>query len=270
MKTHAFVTATLILFGTLPAAHAATPSSPPGLMSPSLTTPSLTTPATTTTTTTTPVTAIAPAAPRAQVDVPHVTSVSQAASVPAATTTTTATASTPRIATDGRPTLGDWEDLANRQAFKDQSSKLNGDSGQQTQQPLQAALPPPPRMQQSQEADAPKKPRRASDSCGEGDAACFYAVYGMHVDGGPDNYHGLLAIDGLVQAVYKGKRFVTLHGRYTVKDISTHELSYIDPHGRVRTVPFSGEADVQADPTELKAEQKPGLGQPPIFGFQQR
>ncbi|ACD21531.1 hypothetical protein [Paraburkholderia phytofirmans] len=266
MKTHSFVTATLILFGTLPAVRAATPSSPPGLMSPSLTTP-VTTPATT------PVTAPTPAAPRAQVDVPHVTSVSQAASVPAATTATKATAATalmPRIATDGRPTLGDWEDLANRQAFKDQSAKLNGDNGQQTQQPLQAALPPPPRMQQSQEADAPKKPRRASDSCGDGDAACFYAVYGMHVDGGPDNYHGLLAIDGLVQAVYKGKRFVTSHGRYTVKEISTHELSYIDPHGRVRTVPFSGEADVQADPTELKAEQKPGLGQPPFFGFQQR
>lgn len=261
MKTHSFVTATLIFLGTLPAARAATPSSPPGLMSPSLMTPA---------TATTPTTAITPAAPRAQVDVPRVTSVSQAASVPTATTPPTATASTPRIATDGRPTLGDWEDLANRQAFNDQSKKLNGDNGQQTQQPLQAALPPPPRMQQSPEADAPKKPRRASDSCGDGDAACFYAVYGMHVDGGPDNYHGLLAIDGLVQAVYKGKRFVTSHGRYTVKEISTHELSYVDQHGRVRTVPFSGEADVQADPTELKAEQKPGLGQPPLFGFPQR
>ncbi len=171
---------------------------------------------------------------------------------------------------NGRPTLGDWEDLAEREAFKAQLAKLNSESGKSGQ----TALPPLPGQLQAPGAQgtdySPKKPHRANDSCNDIDTACFYAVYGMHIDGGDNNYHGLLAIDGLVEAVYKGKHFVTPHGRYTVRDISTHELAYADARGRVHTVPFAGEADVQADPTELKIEQTQFAQPPTALSFPRR
>lgn len=192
------------------------------------------------------------------------------APAPIAASAAAAAAAPARLAMpDGRPTLGQWEDLAERQAFKDQLAKLNGDNTQQGQQALIATPPAALRAPLSLDA-APKKPRRASDSCGEGNSACFYAVYGIHVDGGDNNYHGLMAIDGLIETVSKGKRFTTSRGSYTVRDISTRELTYVDQHGRLHTVPFSGEADEQADPAELKAEQKPMPGQPMMPGFMPR
>jgi hypothetical protein len=166
-----------------------------------------------------------------------------------------------------RPTLGQWQDLAERQAFNDQSAKVNGSNNQPVQQQVST---PQAALHALSLDDAPKKPRRASDSCGDGNSACFYAVYGMHVDGGEDNYHGLLAIDGLIETVYKGKTFATAHDHYTLKRISTRELVYADSHGRPHTIPFSGEADEEADPADLKAVQKPTVGQPMMPSFPQR
>jgi hypothetical protein len=284
MKLSTFTTAALLLLGTIPFASAATPPAMPGLSSPL-------TPASTAA----PIATAAPTpkavAPHAQLDMPHVTTVAQAVPTTAAVATAPHPASAALIATggvapvaptagaatdspsraslpNGRPTLGDWQDLADRQAFSDQTKKLDGSDGKQAQNlPPQPPAYTPPHGPQPQD-DTPKKPRRVNEAC-QGDGACFYAVYGMHIEGGPNNYHGLLAIDGLVEAVYKGKQFVTPHGRYTLKDISTHELSYADGRGRVHTVPFSGEADVQADPAELKADQKPA-NQPVPFAFPMR
>ncbi|MEW6342963.1 MAG: hypothetical protein AB1704_20070 [Pseudomonadota bacterium] len=256
MNTITLALAAVIGIGLTHISLAASPATP-GLSVPGLSNPAMTT---------------APAVPAA----PTLTSGSAAtapttASVPAATSAGPGTTAAPAAAapvqvgsTGTRPTLGQWQDLAERQAFNEQSAKVNGVNNQQ-----QPATPPVALRALSLD-DAPKKPRRASDSCGDGDGACFYAVYGMHVDGGEDNYHGLLAIDGLIETVYKGKSFATPHGHYTLKSISTRELTYADSRGRLHTVPFSGEADEEADSKELNTAQKPLTGQPMIQGFPQR
>jgi hypothetical protein len=133
-------------------------------------------------------------------------------------------------------------------------------------------LTPLPGASQTAQKEAPKK-ARASAACADDDSPCFYAVYGMSVDGKSNNFRGLLAIDGIVIPVYKGKKFATRHGTYKVSSISTSELTAIDAKGKAHTWLFAGDADLEADPEQLQppaqGAQRPG-NLPIPFGTQLR
>jgi hypothetical protein len=262
MNKFTFTLVALTGFFSAQISHAASPATP-GLSVPGLSSPA---------TNTAPIVPQSPTTSGASAVVAQATApvAAAASSGPGTAATTGADALSHAEFIGARPTLGQWQDLAERQAFNEQSAKVNGAPNQLAQQNQQQAATPPVALRALSLDDPPKRPHRASDSCGDRDGACFYAVYGMHVDGGQDNYHGLLAIDGLIETVYKGKSFATPHGRYILTSISTRELTYADSHGRPHTVPFSGEADEGADPTELKAAQKPLASQPMIQSFPQR
>ncbi|KVN48727.1 hypothetical protein WT12_08240 [Burkholderia territorii] len=73
-------------------------------------------------------------------------------------------------------------------------------------------------------------------------------MYGVHIDGGENNFRGQLAIDGRVVSVYKGKKF----DGYTVTDVSDSALTATK--GRARYVwPLYAQGDFEADPRQLEA-----------------
>ncbi|MDN7880132.1 hypothetical protein [Burkholderia aenigmatica] len=161
------------------------------------------------------------------------------------------------------PTLGDWDDLSQREAYQARLKKLN----EANSQPAAAAplpggpLPPgmtptgSPQAINAPAAAAPEpKKQRASESCPDDNSPCFYALYGMSVDDGSNNYRGLLAIDGVIVVAYKGKKFNTRKNSYVVQSISSRELIARDSKGHVRHWPFYGAADVAADAGQLKSQ----------------
>ncbi|MDR8092968.1 hypothetical protein KPB05_36535 [Burkholderia gladioli] len=170
----------------------------------------------------------------------------------------------PGVQSSSAPTLGDWDDLSQREAFQARMKKLNEGSGQSAVAaplpggPLPPALSPtgaPQGLNAAGAAATEPKKSRASESCPDDNSPCFYALYGMSVDGGANNYRGLLAIDGVIVVAYKGKKFNTRKNAYVVQSISAQELVARDAKGRVRHWPFYGDADVAADAGQLRTQQ---------------
>lgn len=206
--------------------------------------------------------------------VAELTTAANTATVTANTATSTLRPSQPAVVPPavvgraaGTPTLGDWEDLTQRQAYKKQMDELNGAAqpaaGPMSQLPggplpMPGAVPP---VAEARDKPAPK--RRISEACPADNSPCFYAVYGMNVEGVGNNYRGMVAIDGHVYPVQKGARFA----EFTVDSISVRELVVTDTKTkRKRTLPFAGDADVAADPAEVSEKTKPAAARPTMFG----
>lgn len=162
------------------------------------------------------------------------------------------------------PTLGDWDALAQRKAYKEALKKVEGDETKQTAPsplPLPQNLGPlPPLPAPSAEKDAPKKKERFSASCPDDNKPCFFSVYGMSMDGVGNNYRGLLAINGHIVPVHKGAKF----NGYTVTAISTHELSVVDSKGRKHVWTYAGDADLAPDPDEIAPKKTASTTTPSI------
>lgn len=158
---------------------------------------------------------------------------------------------------DGRLTLGDWEDLAEREAFKKRTDTLASGQGNTAMPPLPGGQLPPLQAGAAPQAGAvdakPAPKRRVSDACEDGVAICYYAVYGMNVEGVGNNYRGWVAVDGRVYPVHKGAHF----RNYVVDAISTRELLVTNTKTKKKQiVPYSGDADVAADPSEVQEKPK--------------
>ncbi|EML1601318.1 MULTISPECIES: hypothetical protein [Burkholderia] len=170
----------------------------------------------------------------------------------------------PQPGVDRAPSLGDWEDLYQRKAYQAQLATLKGSEStvapQGAQQAMLPPLPPPNQQGIAQLGDAPEKKtnRRFSAACPDDNKPCFFSVYGVHVDGGENNFRGQLAINGRVISVYKGKKFEG----YTITDVSDSALTATK--GRARYVwPLYAQGDFEADPRPLEAARP----QAPTPGF---
>jgi hypothetical protein len=159
------------------------------------------------------------------------------------------------------PTVGDWDNLAQRKAYAAELKKLKPADSKEQQAPSPlpqlGALPPlPPPLPAGSVQKEAKKKERFSPSCPDDGKPCFFSVYGMSIEGVGNNYKGLLAIDGRVVPVHKGATF----GRYTVADISTHELTAVDRAGKKYVWPYAGDADFSADPEKIDSTKQSANG----------
>jgi hypothetical protein len=163
------------------------------------------------------------------------------------------------------PTLGDWDALAQRKAYKEALKKVEGDDAKQSApSPLPQNLGPlPPLPAPSAAKDEPKKKERFSASCPDDNKPCFFSVYGMSMEGYGNNYRGLFAINGRVVPVHKGAKF----NGYTVTAISTHELTAVDAKGRTHVWPYAGDADLSPDPEEIAPKKTASATNSPMSTF---
>lgn len=172
-------------------------------------------------------------------------------------------------APDRRLTLGDWEDLGERRAYKAQLEKINGTAAAAATAaaPAAPAMPPMPALPQmighpgAMESVPEKKRPRFSEACPDDDRPCFFSVYGLSMEDGTNNYRGQLAIKGRLVpgGVYKGKKF----DGYTVTEITGSELTVVDRRGRKHVWPLYSAGDYAADPKELTPERPANQSQLP-------
>ena len=152
----------------------------------------------------------------------------------------------------GTPTIGNWEDLTQQEAFKKRqdelaSNGLSNRAGQGPLPPLQVVTSRPQGESQAGTADAPARKRRVVEACPD-DRPCFFAVYGVSVDGAGNNYRGLVAVNGTVHPVTKGTQFAG----YTVEAISARQLTVVSNRSKRRQHwPYVGGVDMTADHTDI-------------------
>lgn len=176
-------------------------------------------------------------------------------------------------APDRKLTLGDWEDLGERRAYKAQLEKINGAAAAPATAPAAPplpAMPPMPALPQMMGQPGmmqlvPEKKRpRFSEACPDDDRPCFFSVYGLSMEDGTNNYRGQLAINGRLVpgGVYKGKKF----DGYTVTEITGSALTVVDKRGRKHVWPLYSAGDYAADPQELTPQRPAYPGQfPAVF-----
>lgn len=161
-------------------------------------------------------------------------------------------------ASNGKPSLGDWEDLSEREAYKARHDKLAKDEAKEQQAIAPAQIGPMPNLQpQAPLVPQPEKKRTVfSESCPDDDTPCFFAVYGLSLPDGTNNYRGRLALHGreVSGGVYKGKKF----DGYTVVAITGSSLTVTDKSGKKIEWPLRTANDYAADPTEL-TKQMPSV-----------
>lgn len=195
-----------------------------------------------------------PAPPPAPAPVQQPTaSLAPAAPAGAAQSTAQAKANGGIPGVDRTPTLGDWEDLGQRRAYKAQLDKLKAAEAPATpqlgQMPAMPQLPAPTAALPP--AEKPPRPR-FSEACPEDvNKPCFFSVYGLSTEDGTNNYHGQLAINGRLVpgGVYKGKKF----DGYTVTAISDSALTVVDKRGKPHVWPLYATTGYQADPDQLSS-----------------